>query len=796
MAPTRIGVQLRGTPATPFGMLARFVLRHTRATQCLMLILSVLSVGLVTQIRVDSDLLNLMPSDLSTIEALRDLEDREEGVSVVSVAVSGAPEDTHAFLSELAETLREDARYRYVLYDIESELAWRIGVLQLDEEELAAVRDRLTGALALGPAISNPLIASRLLDLGPMTARLRDAGLESRGFLSRGEINRMIIRPTTSAHDLPFAREIMASLDEEIEKLDPKARGVEVAWIGGAYRHNVEDYEGIVHDGRWTGICSLFLVLGFITLAFRDPRAVALIFIPLSLGTLWTFGFAAVSLGQLNSFTSFFGAILLGLGVDFSIHLYSRYREERANSDSLEEAVIRAWDRVGPPCLAAAVTTAGGFSALLFAHFGGFSQLGLLLAVGVPACLFSVLTVLPLLIQWRERRPVRRTKAPLGPGFSPPLPTYRFAPVALGLAVLFTVVCAFMVPRIGFEYDLSELRRDGLAFSDLSETQQRLVQDSYAPLIVSYKSEESVRSAHERYAAEIEAGTFSEIERVISLSSMLPTDQTKRLAVLAEIASLSEDDNYRYLPSPIRKNLTRLVDTPLRPLEIADLPFGVQHILGVSGDSYRLLMAPAGNMWDLRDTASLLHGVEDKVQDGPVAGEYLALGSLYELVRRDMPVVGGAALVLVCIGTLLDLRRPVYAIGAIFVLLAGMTWAGGAISVVGIRLSIVNVVGIPILLGIGVDVVIHLLHRIAEEGPGRVMVAMETTGYAAILSATTTVLSFASLTMASSMGIRSLGLLVLVGLTSVTLGAFALIPVGWMTAWKVGGDLPPGMDAE
>jgi len=96
-------------------------------------------------------------------------------------------------------------------------------------------------------------------------------------------------------------------------------------------------------------------------------------------------------------------------------------------------------------------------------------------------------------------------------------------------------------------------------------------------------------------------------------------------------------------------------------------------------------------------------------------------------------------------------------------------------------------------LGIGVDVVIHLLHRIREEGPGRIHKALETTGWAAALSATTTVMSFASLSLAGGRGIRGLGQLVLVGLTAITIAAFLLLPTGWMAAWKLGGELPEDM---
>ena len=51
-------------------------------------------------------------------------------------------------------------------------------------------------------------------------------------------------------------------------------------------------------------------------------------------------------------------------------------------------------------------------------------------------------------------------------------------------------------------------------------------------------------------------------------------------------------------------------------------------------------------------------------------------------------------------------------------------------------------------------------------------------------------LSFASLAVATNRGIRSLGMLVLVGLTTVTLFAFMMVPTGWMTAWKIRGELP------
>ena len=776
-------------PATVFGHLARWVLRNKRATQAMIVLVSLISLAAITQIRVDSDLLNLMPQDDPTIQALKHLEESEAGVSLVTVAVSGEPEATDAFLTELKGRLITDERFKYVLYDLDPDLAWRLGLLQLTPEELTPIRDRLSGALAMGPAIANPFVASRLLDLGPMTERLRDQGRQAQtsGMLSSGDTARLMIRPVTSAHDLPFARGIMATIDGEIAALQLTHPDIEIAWVGGAYRHNVEDYEGIVDDMSWTGLASVVLVLGFITLAFRDLRALALIFIPLLLATLWTFGFAAFSVGTLNSFTAFFGAILVGLGVDFAIHLYTRYREQRTSSKSMEGAIVSAWDKAGPPCLAAAVTTAGGFSALLFATFDGFSQLGMLLGFGVLVCLLAVLTILPLLIQWRDKLPVPVKVASAEPDGAA---IYRFAPVVLVIAAMVTVLCALQVPNNEFEFDISELRREGMAFGDLTEAEQVYAKESYTPILLSYSDIDSLTVGHDRYTEMVASGELPGFDQIVSIRSLLPADQDVRMGLLGEISELAKDDSYKYLPGQVRQNLERLVSAPVTPLEVDDLPYGLRHILGATGDSWRILMVPSGNMWDLRETSALLKNVQEIIDDAPAAGEYLALGTLYDIVREDMPTVALLALGLVCLGTLLDLRRPLQALGAMAVLLSGMAWAGAAIATAGVKLSIVNIVGVPILMGIGVDVVIHLLHRLGEEGPGRVKIALRTTGVAALLSAVTTVLSFASLALASSKGIQSLGMLVLVGLTSVTLGAFALLPVGWMTVWKMKGQAP------
>ena len=186
--------------------------------------------------------------------------------------------------------------------------------------------------------------------------------------------------------------------------------------------------------------------------------------------------------------------------MDFSIHLYSRYREEFAECGEQQAALIRAFECAGPPCFTAAVTSAGGFLALRFAGFVGFQQLGLVLAAGVLLCLFAVVTVLPLMILLLDNKVSDQNL--LRPSFSTNVEVkYRSAKWwILGLFVT-SMLAWTIIPKIAFEYDLSALRPNGLAYNELTVAERSVVRKSFQPIVVSTNSSEDLITAqsHDKY---------------------------------------------------------------------------------------------------------------------------------------------------------------------------------------------------------------------------------------------------------------------------------------------------------
>ncbi len=791
------------TPQGFYGRLAHWVLHNRAVVVGGLAAVSLVAAVFAQRVTLDSDILHLMPEQEPSTQALARLDREEGGVNVLTLAAEAdEPTERDAFMASLQTKFEALPDVDYVLYQLDPATELKLGLLQLSVEELTTIRDRVQSAISLGPALSNPLIAASVLDLGPITGKLQ-GGSGNLKLVSKTGVARIIIRPKGSAHDLPFSARFMAEVDRIKDQTLAEHPGVRIVWLGGAYRHNVEDYQAIQKDIVWTTGASLVLVLIIIAAAFRTPRALGVIFVPLLMSNLWTVGLAGATVGGLNTFTSFVNAVLIGLGVEFGVHLYARVREHVDAGEPVEEAIVHAWDLVGGACTSAAFTSSAGFAALLVAHFAGFRQLGWLLALGLLLTLVAAILLMPLLFVWLDRRGPRTQR--LGKqGLVGRLPAvYRLAPMSLILLGGFTLVAGlFGFPHgdrgVQFEYDLSELRSRGLAYADLTEREKAQARDSYAPVVISYDTEAELDAAHARIAGKVASGKLPEVAQVLSIRSVLPADQDVRVGLLREIAALANDPNAAFLPAAARANLQKVAEADPHLMTAAELPRGLQHALGALNGKFRLLMIPTGNMWDMREAYHLTEVMEREFPGEVIASEYVTLGVLYRLMLRDAPLIAGVAFILVLLFTSIDLRKLGAIAGAMGVLVAGVAWWFSLLAMGDIKISMVSFVGFPIVLGIGIDVMIHLIHRIDEEGPGGIIKSLATTGWASALGTSTTVVAFAALSLGSSQGIRSLGLLVLLGEVAVTLAGFVLVPLGFATRWamKKGGPLPSDDELE
>ena len=155
------------------------------------------------------------------------------------------------------------------------------------------------------------------------------------------------------------------------------------------------------------------------------------------------------------------------------------------------------------------------------------------------------------------------------------------------------------IPKLAFEYDLSELRPNGLAYDELSEAERSVAKKAFQPLVVSVQSEEDLLTVHNHAAQIVATHQTPYLQGVVSIYSILPSDQGDRVALLQAIQQLNQHPNIVYLPVGIQKNLQVLTKEKIEVIQKSDLPREIQGPLGASLNTHRLMLLPNGNMWDI-----------------------------------------------------------------------------------------------------------------------------------------------------------------------------------------------------
>src|SRR5439155_21747104 len=140
-------------------------------------------------------------------------------------------------------------------------------------------------------------------------------------------------------------------------------------------------------------ICALIFIYGYQETGRPVKATLCLI-----VGLAYTLAFATLTIGHLNILTITFVPILIGLAIDFGVHLISRYEEELRHGKSEESALTKAMVYTGQGIFTGGFTTAGAFLAMALTNFKGIQEMGIICGGGMLICLIPMMTMLPVLL--------------------------------------------------------------------------------------------------------------------------------------------------------------------------------------------------------------------------------------------------------------------------------------------------------------------------------------------------------------------------------------------------------------
>ena len=694
-------------------------------------------------------------------------------------------------------------------------------------------------ALALRElTLLDPLGLSDIL-LERLTSSRGDLNVDwSRGYVLSADRTRllMLAKPTAPAQEVEFGRRLIQEVnevvadrlggwDERAEELEMELEAPEIV-LGGTYVIALEDAQFVARDIILGAVTSMLGVMLLFLIAFRRLGLLLYGFLPLSCGLVLAFGFAGVSVGTLNAATSGFAALLVGLGIDFVIVSYGRYVEERGRGARLSTALRNMCGSSGRAVVTGGITTAATFYAFMVTEFDGLRQMGFLIGTGIFFCMGTVLVLLPAMLAWREDHPhggplrglLRRLRRSGGESGKKPPKLYlhgfgserviRFSfnhpRLVLTLGLVVTVVSGFLATRLEFVDSIRNMRPEGNRGVEVQDEVSQAFGSGfdYMMLIVSAETELAVRKRTAEVVAEARSLVDSGVlVRVDSVGTILPSpdqqasvlewvDERRGREIAPARARATFDESARAAginPAAFSRGLdllTRAAEVD-RPVESKDLRGSAEadrlldRYLHEKPDGWRsvVYLYPPPRVAKRQAPPEVEALAEALGPDVVLSGVNTVSARLRELVKSDAVVAAVVGFVLVALLLWIDYRKPFDTALSLSPLVVGIVWMLGAMAVVGIDMNFFNVFVSTMIIGIGVDYGVHMIHRYREEqNSGKLLEGLEETGKAIILAALSTSVGFGSMSLSHYPGLRSMGLVAIMGALATAVVAVTLLP--------------------
>jgi len=508
-------------------------------------------------------------------------------------------------------------------------------------------------------------------------------------------------------------------------------------------------------------------------LVFRRLSDIGLCSLTIAFGATWALG----AMGWLGlEFTMIHVVLIpliLGLGIDYSIHMLNRYYEERAGGLRAEVAVLKSTRTTGVAIALGALTTIIGFGSFMVSELPPVGTLGIFAALGIGFTFLLSITFLPAAIILRDRRGGRKIKALVarrGGRVDRLLATAAVGAkrhgraIALG-AVVVAAVCAFSAIGIS-----STMSFETFLPADVpSMVALRGVEEHFGGqwvIVVLAKGEV-------RNPAGLEA--VLELENAVLLKGdNLITHSWSLARVVSETAGRIPQSAQEI--EAIVGNL----DPAQRAKVLSDNEAAIYFFVNARTDKD---MADATGL--IRDRVRERMGGTLKLDiDGEpaVGGEAVIIADLVGMISAGVVRTTVLALLLCLVVLAIVFRSAALGVIALLPLLLTVSWELGALRALGWSLDVLTMGISALIIGIGIDYSIHLTHRFREEGrrglglEPAMRTAVRGVGTALLAAAATTIGVFGVLALSRMPAISRFGTLTALVISFALLAALFVLP--------------------
>ena len=661
----------------------------------------------------------------------------------------------------------------------------------------------------------------------------------------------IFIEPTFNMMIEPAELQISVDGIEKIIKETSTQYGV-TAGLTGSIVLGRDEYKAFTSDTWTVSILALIGIFILFVISFRMWVSPLLAILTVIMGVTWAMGFSSFLVEYLSMMTAMMSVILIGLGIDFSVHIISGYTEKRNQGLDVRISMQETLLRFGPGIITGGITTSLAFLTLLISETVGMREMGIIAGVGIIFTMLATIIILPTMLVIRER---------LLKNFNTSLPpkdvSYPFlgriamftAKYRWNMGILFLLITGFLFNRaVNMSVDYNYLNMEPVGLESI-KLQEKLIEafdlssdfvmfttdnlddarkltrqaremettgwvesiSDYLPdpdgLEEQYRFLKDLRrnlqsieirkqmSSHDvkMYRKELERLEANIIE-LQDLAFLGGQDKVydKAIKLVGEAGDSLARGNITLFINALDTGLTKIELTYFQqqfstafkstiiemantePLTLDNLPGEIKNrFTGKSGNIFIINVYPEKNIWE--DSRFLYRFTDEATELSEKAtGLPPIFVELMDIMSKDGKKATYLAIIAVFLVLLMDFRSLKYALVGMVPLIFGAIWMTGIMEISGLKFTMMNILAVPLIIGIGIDDGVHILHRWKMEK--NLDIVYRSTGKAILLTSLTTMLGFGSLWFATYRGLGSMGIALFIGVGTCFLATLFIIP--------------------
>ncbi|KXB04856.1 hypothetical protein AKJ48_01250 [candidate division MSBL1 archaeon SCGC-AAA261O19] len=538
---------------------------------------------------------------------------------------------------------------------------------------------------------------------------------------------------------------------------------------------------------------AIIVIILILYLAFRRLSDTGLPFLVLGLGAVWMIGVMGLAGIPFTMVYVALVPIILGVGIDYTIHMLNRYYEERGRKLSAGKSAVKSVKTVGIAISLTAITTMIGFGSFGVSDMPPIREFGFLAAAGVFFIFVLATTLLPSLLTIRDRnrrkkkkRKEKRGKDRVGKTLSKiELGTHHHkAPILIGAGVI-TALCVISATGLTTTMSFDTfLPQDVESVATMQEVEDYFGGQNTAYVLVEGEvtSSEGLTLIH---SLENSVKTDSRSEGLITDSSSLTG-----LILYSTGGTMPENTSQLEL---VLDNLENNYPERMKRLLIEDNKAVVY--FSIQAETDKEMEKASEIIRSHMENYSLLgSGLDFEMEGEPAVGGSPVIIS--DIMGSIMPSMRNSILLaILLVGILLAIvfRSIIMGlIGALPVMLA-LSWEFGALGGLGWSLDVMNMMVSALAIGIGVDFTIHVTHRFQEEwkkngkSPRKaISTTIQSVGRAILAAAATTIGVFIVLSLSRMPPVARFGQLAAMVIFFALVGALVVLPSALLAhaKWK------------